>query len=123
MKKLILTFAAILLGSLLFSSCDKETVWVSYKATVSGEFPMEALAVQAKMNEELEKSLSGYNQGLYPESKANDEAAIAACDKIYAPVAHGATQDFTILLNKSYPSSDPNNIKTVTLKTYKFTTK
>jgi pyruvate kinase len=123
MKKLILTFAAILLGSLLFSSCDKETVWVSYKATVSGEFPMEALAVQAKMNEEIEKSLSGYNQGLYPESKANDEAAIAACDKIYEPVAHGATQDFTILLNKSYPSSDPNNIKTVTLKTYKFTTK
>ena len=123
MKKLILTFAAILLGSLLFSSCDKETVWVSYKATVSGEFPMEALAVQAKMNEEIEKSLSGYNQGLYPESEANDKAAVFACDNIYLPVAHGATQDFTILLNKSYPSSDPNNIKTVTLKTYKFTTK
>ena len=123
MKKLILAIAALVLSSVLFSSCSKETVWVSYKATVSGTFPQEALAVQAKMNEELEKTLSGYSNGLYPESKANDKAAVFACDNIYLPVAHGATQDFTILLNKSYPSSDPNNIKTVTLKTYKFTTK
>jgi len=123
MKKLFLTLAVVLCSSFLFSSCgEKATVWVSYKATVSGEFPAEALAVQSKMNEEIEKTLTGYNNGLWPESDNNDKAAVAACERIYEPVAHGATKEFTILLNKSYPSSDPDNIKTVTLRTYKFYT-
>ena len=123
MKKLILTLAVVLCSSFLFSSCgEKATVWVSYKATVSGEFPAEALAVQQYMNDEIDKTLTGKVENLWPETAANDKAAVAACDKIYEPVAHGATKEFTILLNKSYPSSDPDNIKTVTLKTYKFYT-
>lgn len=126
MKKLILTFAAILLGSLLFFSCEKKnTVWVSYRAsvsgTVSGEGIAESLAIQQVMNDEIAKSLTGENYTLFPDTPENDAAAIAACDRIHAKAGHGASSPFTIVLKKSYPSTDPDNIKSITLKTYEFT--
>ena len=123
MRKLLYFLCAALL---LCTACEKkQPEWVSYRATingtVSGEGVAEALAIQQVMNGELDKVLTGKNYELYPDTPENDAAAIAACDQIYAKAGHGASSPFTILLNKSYPSSDPDNIKTVTLKTYQFT--
>ena len=128
MKKIILTLVAALACTLFFASCEKnnETVWVSYRVTVDGTVTNEAFAIQDLMNAELAVSLSGGTGSevvLYPDTAENDAAAIAACDKIYAPVAHGAKEAFHVLLNKSYPSADPDKIKTVTLKKYEFSTK
>lgn len=124
MKKLLYFLGAALL---LCTACEKnqQPEWVSYRATingsVSGEGVAEALAIQQVMNDELDKVLTGKNYTLYPDTPENDAAAIAACDRIYAKAGHGASSPFTILLNKSYPSSDQYNIKTITLKTYQFT--
>ena len=124
MKKLLYFLCAALL---LCTACEKkQPEWVSYRATIngtiSGEGIAEALAIQDVMNAELEKVLTGKNFSVYPDTPENDAAAIAACDQIYAKAGHGASSPFTILLNKSCPSSDQYNIKTVTLKTYQFTT-
>lgn len=123
MRKLLYFLCAALL---LCTACEKkQPEWVSYRATisgtVSGEGIAESLAIQQVMNEEIGKSLTGENFSLYPDTPENDAAAIAACDRIYAKAGHGASSPFTILLNKSYPSADPDNIKTITLKTYQFT--
>ena len=125
MKKIILTVVAALACTLFFASCNKndDTVWVSYRVTVDGEVTEEALAMQTLMNAALEKALTGATGGevkLYPDTKENDAAAIAACDKLYGPVSHGATKPFHVLLNKSYPTSNPEEDKIVTLKTYHF---
>ena len=124
MKKTIVKLLLALGCVMAFSACQqKQDAWVSYKATVNGSFTMEALAVQEEMNTRLSKALTGGSYELYPDTKANDNAAIQTCDAVYAECAGGATGTYTILLNKSYPSTDPNNIKTVTLKTYNFVKK
>jgi len=125
MKKIILTVVAALACTLFFASCNKndDTVWVSYRVTVDGVVTEEALAIQSVMNAALETALIGATGGevkLYPDTKANDAAAIAACDKIHARSEHGATKPFHVLLNKSYPTTNPEEDKTVTLKTYNF---
>lgn len=122
MKRILTLLAALGCALCLISSCKKTDVWVTYKATVDGNVTLEALAVQTVMNARIEEALGPSTYGNYLESTAHDQAAIKACDSVFAETGHGASAPFTILLNRSYPNSDPGNIKSVTLKTYQFTT-
>ena len=123
MKKSIIKLFVALCGVLcLLSACQsKQDAWVTYKATVDGNVTLQALAVQEVMNQRIEAALGASTAGLYLDNKANDNAAISACDGVYAESGQGSTSNFTILLNKSYPNTNPDNIKTITLKTYNYT--
>ena len=118
MKRIIALFVALTCALFLFNSCEGSTatVWVTYKAIATGDIPAGALLIQEEMNAAIVKSLTGGSFNVYPDTKENDNAAIKACDAIFAANEHLLAKDYTILLVKSAESG-----QLTTLKTYHFT--
>ncbi len=94
-------------------SCTEQPAqktWITYKVAVTYlEVPPGAHAdvkepgrIVAEMKVALEVALIGGREGMYPESKKNDSAAVKACNGIYNKYKGQETLNYTITLTKQY---------------------
>lgn len=128
MKKAILTLLAIAVCAICFVSCNKNnttTVYVRYTTTITHtdesilDLPFVSDQVQKDMNNAIAGAVKVEN-GASVESEANDNAAKAACDKVYAQRGSlTIKKPFTIELIKGY-LGDADSDKSKTLATYEY---